>query len=313
MAEAPAAVEGLMRDLSFSDGVKVEPFQLTLHVLTANIKGDKKANTPRDHQKDILEHFFHEHQPDVILVQENLWPEDNIKSHLASIGGNYAAVSSQSDQVTTVLHRLTDDPKLETNGNLHYEVLNSVIYEEELDKALLDRARIVSFVAKGPFSRPPEPHLIAISWHGPTLRPEFSLSSPDAKGKTGTDTKSDDAKTYKKNLLSDLLKIVNYLNSGKFYKERVPVILGGDFNIDYKYVQDLIKTYGLQLLEYPKPPSRLHRVGQIDYFIVTSDVTVNRVYTIPYEMDPNGDIFGHVPVMARLTLTVPITVRKVRD
>ena len=231
MAEAPAAVEGLMRDLSLSDGVKVEPFQLTLHVLTANIKGDKKANTPRDHQKDILEHFFYEHQPDVILVQENLWPEGNIKSHLASIGSNYAAESSQSDQVTTVLHRLSDDPKLETNGNLHDEVLNSVIYEEELNEALLDRARIVSFVAKGPFSRPPEPHLIAISWHGPHLRPQFSESSPPAKGRTGTE--ESDAKEYKKKLLRDLLEIVNYLNM-EFYSKSVPVILGGDFNIDYK-------------------------------------------------------------------------------
>ena len=115
MAEASAAdLEVGVRNLSLSDGENAEPFQLTLDVLTANIKGDKTP-TPRDRQKVILEHFFHEHQPDVILVQENLWPGDNIKSHLASIGGNYDAENIQR-KYETVLYRFTNSPKLEAKA-----------------------------------------------------------------------------------------------------------------------------------------------------------------------------------------------------
>ena len=311
MAEAPAAGLGHgTRNPSFR-----EPFQLTaLDVLTANI-GPRR--TPRSDLKVILEHFFHEHQPDVILVQENLWRRDNIKSQLpSSIGDNYAAKSTQLKQMTTtVLHRLTNSPKLEAmDNNLHEEMVTRIKKRKiELTyPTLLDRARIVSFVAKGPFPKEPEPHLIAISWHGPYVRPQSSKSAPAVNGKTGTE--ESDAKECKKELLRDLLKIVNYLNM-EFYSKSVPVILGGDFNIDYKDVQGLIEANELQSLEYPKPPSR-QTLRQIDFFIVTSDVTVNRVYTIPYEMDPDGKIFGHVPVMARLTLTctVPSTVSgKVRN
>ena len=304
MAEAPAAGLGHgTRNPSFR-----EPFQLTaLDVLTANINGDKgRRYTPRSDLKVILEHFFHEHQPDVILVQENLWSGNNIKSHLASIGGNYNAETTQFNQIkTTVLHRLTNSPKLERmDNNLHYEMVKRI--EKGKIKltypTLLDRARIVSFVAKGPFPKEPEPHLIAISWHGPHFRPQSSKSAPAVNGRTGTE--ESDAKEYKKKLLRDLLEIVNYLNM-EFYSKSVPVILGGDFNIDYKDVQGLIEEYELQSLEYPKPPSG-QKLRQIDFFIVTSDVTLNRVYTIPYEMDPDGEIFGHVPVMARLTLTCTV-------
>ena len=322
MAEASAAdLEVGVRNLSVSDGENAEPFQLTLDVLTANIKGDKTP-TPRDRQKDILEHFFHEHQPDVILVQENLWPGDNIKSHLASIGGNYDAENIPK-KYETVLHRFTNFPKLEAKGNNLHQELENACRENKLVlnhglKGLLERARIVSFAAKGPFAHTPEPHLIAISWHGPTKCPPRFRSRSSTMGErksSGTQrhsrssTGETDVTRYKKEVFCDLLETVTYLNSRLYSKRRVPVILGGDFNMDYGDVQEIIRIRGLLTKRYTMLPSR-ENLGLLDFFIVSTEVSLNGVYAIPYEMDPGDKIFHHAPVLARLTLS--LTVPKVR-
>ena len=325
MAKAPAAgLEDGVGNLSLSDGVEVKPFQLTLDVLTANIKGDKKR-TITDRQKFILECFFSEHQPDVILVQENLWPGNNIRLHLASIGGNYDAENIPK-KCETVLHRFTNSPKLEAKGNNLHEVLVNAYAEKKFVlthnvEDLLARVRVVSFIAKGPFAETPEPHLIAISWHGPNkrrghVRSQSSTGTESRSSSSGIQRRSStgesDVREYKKQVFCDLLTIVKYLNES-LYSKHVPVILGGDFNIDCRYVQNLISLNELQLIKYPMPPSR-EQLQLLDFFIVSREVSLNGAYAIPYEMDPDGRIFGHVPVLARfgLTLHLPFKLTKVR-
>ena len=156
-------------------------------------------------------------------------------------------------------------------------------------KGLLERARIVSFAAKGPFAHTPEPHLIAISWLGPTKRRGHVRS----RSSTGTERRSSstrirrrstgetDATKYKKEVFCDLLETVTYLNSRLSSKRRVPVILGGDFNMDYGDVQEIIRIRGLLTERYTMLPSR-ENLGLLDFFIVSTEVSLNGVYAIPY-------------------------------
>ena len=259
---------------------------MNLDVLTANITGDA-GNVTVEKERNILDYFFHENQPDLILIQESLWKTDNITANLTSMSGNYEMMVSKDDppgKRETILWRVTNSPKLTPKS----------FYSKDLNYLVLGRAKVVTFTANRRSPGTNEPDLIVISWHGPNKRPD-RINSDDE---------------YKKEIFKELLQLVQHLNNNQ-YNHRVPVILGGDFNIDYKDVQDLIGEYGLQSLEYPKPQTRLSsRHRQVDFFIVTSDVTLDEVYAIPYEMDPDGETMNHVPVLARLTF--PFILTKVR-
>ena len=269
---------------------------LTLDVLTANIKGDVGHATV-EKQKNILDYFFHEHQPDLILIQESLWTASNIKKNLTSIRASYETTSriEEAGKRETVLFRVTNSPKLSFEGNWFF---NPELEPKELSdyyQAIRERATISSFTAKGRASGTPKTDLFTISWHGQNKCPTPSRSSLDTP-------------TYKINVLRELLEVVHRLNYDS-KGHRVPVILGGDFNIDYKLVEGLIWEKWLQSIAPPMPPFRQGN-RLLDFFIVTSDVTVDGVYAIPYELDSDGNEFNHVPVLARLTL--PLTVTKVR-
>ena len=269
---------------------------LTLDVLTANIKGDVGDATV-EKQKNILDYFFHEHQPDLILIQESLWTASNIKNNLTSIRASYETTEIGAGKRETVLFRVTNSSKLSFEMNC---LFNPELESKKLSdyyQTIRDRATISSFTAKGRASGTPKTDLFTISWHGQNKCPTPSRSSLDTP-------------TYKINVLRELLGVVRRLNYDS-KGHRVPVILGGDFNIDYnnELVKGLISERGLQSIAPPMPPFRQGN-RLLDFFIVTSDVTVDGVYAIPYELDPDGNVFNHVPVLARLTL--PLTVTKVR-
>ena len=181
------------------------------------------------------------------------------------------------------------------------------------DKTHLD---FVTFKERASFSKLTEiktkTSFVATSWHG------------EHRGL------SDNQKQDK---FEELLIVIKEINS----KTKLPVVLGGDFNITLQSVKDHIKRQGLEVYEY-KPKNRK---TVIDFFVVTRDVELSDVkafgdymymnvkvklrkqvndhqlsglldsskqkYVMGSEVEKKKQIFDHDPVQALVTFNLDHT------
>ncbi|XP_031569661.1 uncharacterized protein LOC116304128 isoform X2 [Actinia tenebrosa] len=208
---------------------------MALSVVTFNIGGDGT----RKQKKRMINKFFSDHLPSFIYFQENPWRKRYIRNHVPKIRERYEAVSHEQFDAT-VLYR---KDVLKDKGSAK---LRELFQDAFNDKSHLD---FVTFKERASFSKLTETKtgtsFVAISWHG-----EYTgLSEQEKKEK-----------------FEDLLLVIKEINS----KTKLPVVLGGDFNITLDSVSDSIEEQGLEVYQYDLQ----NRDRVIDFFVVTRDVNL---------------------------------------
>lgn len=118
---------------------------------------------------------------------------------------------------------------------------------------------------------------ICISWHGPN-----------------NDETDETKKSTFENLMQCLIKIKE--------KEGIPLLLGGDFNIDKNIARKLVKD-PFKLCN-PEASIRRQKKKVIDFFVITKDIELSEIKSINLETVSNvkcpNDILDHDPITAFL-------------
>lgn len=125
----------------------------------------------------------------------------------------------------------------------------------------------------------PTTHFLCVSWHG-----------------SHNSRKKADLLEEFKNLLVFMEAIEDHYD--------LPLLIGGDFNLQYKDIPEKFKNSGSGLIAYMYDPLKRRRSRLIDFYIGSSTLPLSKIAPVDLEKVDKGEdaqkIFDHDPVEATL-------------
>lgn len=155
--------------------------------------------------------------------------------------------------------------------------LEEMIRKGELPPGLTPLGRM--FISEIKTKGVPTTHFLCVSWHG----------SHNSRKKA--------------ELLEEFKNLLVFMNEiGQQYD--LPLIIGGDFNLQYKDIPEDFKNPGSGLIAYMYDPLERRRSRLIDFYIRSPTLPLSKIAAVDLKKVDNGEdaqkIFDHDPVEATL-------------
>lgn len=252
-------------------------WQVVLSLLLWNVGGPSAGKGTASKRKRAIIGHLESKQPTIFLVQEFLWRY--IENHRTwkgvSITDRYKYIGHKEAGILYDINEL-DAKNLTTDTKIR-NILEEMLEKNELPPGFtpLGRMCISEIKTKGV----PMTHFLCVSWHG-----------------SHNSRKKADLLEEFKNLLVFVKEI------GEQYD--LPLIIGGDFNLKFEDIPAKFKTPGISLIAKMYDPLERRRDRLIDFYIVSSTLSLSNIASVDLEKVDNGEdaqkIFDHDPVEATL-------------
>lgn len=260
--------------------------QNTLKIMIMNANGnDDKLGSPTERRKNAIQNIVVKHLPDILLFQEfhwtgitgKTWSKYPFPSNYMCKGHGHASIMYNVDSLT--IQDLPHNEIATTLSGLQSNSNNQLKVTFPLDFAPLSRMCITRVIA----ITQPAFQFICISWHG--------NSNENGGGKMKNLKKIE----YFKYLIEFLRNIRE--------KYKLPMMIGGDFNVDMYSIETSLHSSPFKLCTYDALKRRTVK-GIIDYFIISEDLSLEDISSISLASDttvfcPDG-ILDHDPVIGIL-------------
>lgn len=245
-----------------------------MSLVNANVGGPSAGNGTALKRKLAIKGLLMNFQPDILFLQEFSWPikyHDFIPEQYQYVGNREAGIMFDRNKVIIDQFDTTGMGILQTFG----EIIN--LKELPIERPLMSRMWMeVITIRAWPFVK-----VLCVSWHGPYNRM----------------TEMNRITEFKK-----LLKYVSYIG----FRKNLPIIIGGDFNISFEKVSEIVQS-PLEIYKYS--PLRREQGKIIDFYIGSKVLPLIKMTVIDWKNVENGQdgpmIFDHDPVFAELNIPVP--------
>ena len=245
-------------------------------IMIMNANGDGKADKRREGLKDIINNV----KPKLVLFQEfvwrgisgKIWEKQSLPTHYQYFGNTEASLLYDARDIiaqelsSTDLRKILEELQRTSNNRL------KTPFPTDFDPLPRTCASLVMTIGV-PFWE-----IICVSWHGPY-----------------TGHSLDQRKTYFQYLLEFLRKVQ--------IRFKRPLLLAGDFNIDFACIEPLIKN---PFKSHSYSASRRRESAVKDYFLTTEDLDLSKIQFV--DIGEHQVSFDHDPVKACLkVVSVPKT------
>lgn len=258
--------------------VSTDPIKIVLW----NVGGPSAGTGTASKRKRVIIKFLESIKCYLFLFQEFLWSK--IESHRTwksapitdryeYIGHKEAGILYDIDKLEVI--NLTEERQIRTK-------LDEMIRKKKLPQGFTPLGRM--FISEIKTKGVPKTHFLCVSWHG-----------------SHNSRKRADLLEEFKNLLVFIKEI------GEHYD--LPLLIGGDFNLQYKDIPKEFKNPGSGLIAKVYAPLERRRDRLIDFYIVSSTLSLSEIDPVDLEnVEVEGEdaqeIFDHDPVVATLTAHV---------
>ena len=238
------------------------PDSQAILIMIMNAKGEGKA----DERKEGIQSMVRRIRPKLLLFQEfswkgitgKSWEDHSLPKHYQYFGNSEAGI----------LYDFRDIVAEEVSSTTLMRILEELQRTPKnplpIDFDPLPRmcASIIKTIGV-PFWE-----FICVSWHGPYNR--WTIEH---------------RKTYFQNVLEFLRNIKKILKK--------PLLIGGDFNVEFKHIEELIKH---PFKKYTYKPSKRREKSVIDYFVTTEDLELSKMKFV--DLRVHEDSFDHDPIQS---------------
>ena len=251
---ASLSLPGKMHDTS--------PDSQAILIMIMNAEGKGKA----DERKEGIQSMVRRIRPKLLLFQEfswkgitgKSWEDHSLPKHYQYFGNSEAGI----------LYDFRDIAAEEVSSTTLMRILEELQRTPKnplpIDFDPLPRmcASIIKTIGV-PFWE-----FICVSWHGPYNR--WTIEH---------------RKTYFQNVLKFLRNIKKILKK--------PLLIAGDFNVEFKHIEELIKH---PFKKYTYKPSTRREKSVIDYFVTTEDLELSKMKFV--DLRVHEDSFDHDPIQS---------------
>lgn len=254
-------------------GVSPDPISLVVW----NVGGPSAGKGTASKRKRVITGLLESKQPSLVLVQEfswikikrhNTWKDAHITDRYEYIRHKEAGILYDKNKLEVI--NLTEETEIRTK-------LDEMIRKKKLPQGFTPLGRMV--ISEIKTKAGPKTHFLCVSWHG-----------------SHNSRKKADLLEEFKNLLVFMEAIEDHYD--------LPLLIGGDFNLQYKDIPEKFKNSGSGLIAYMYDPLKRRRSRLIDFYIGSSTLPLSKIAPVDLEKVDKGEdaqkIFDHDPVEATL-------------
>lgn len=246
-----------------------------------NVGGPSAGKGTASKRKRVITGLLESKQPSLVLVQEfswikikrhNTWKDAHITDRYEYIGHKEACILYDTDELE--VKDLTKETEIRT-------ILEKMLRKEELSPGFTPLGRMCLSEIKTTETTKgvPTTHFLCVSWHG----------SHNSRKKA--------------DLLKEFENFLVFMEAIEDHYD-LPLLIGGDFNLQYKDIPEKFKNSGSGLIAHMYDPLKRRRSRLIDFYIGSSTLPLSEIAAVDLKKVDNGEdaqkIFDHDPVEATL-------------
>ena len=240
-------------------------------IITANV-GYASNDHDTVERKSAIARLLRDKNPTIVILQESgfknfghqwaYWRDfDFPDKYKAIIKNEEAKFLYDNEEITLTLVDAGEIQK--ANDNLHRSNTTSGL------------PQAMTFMVEAEPTDKSKPKFLCVSWHG--------------RYKADDDTQRRD--------LTLLFEIVTSFSK----KEKLPVIIGGDFNVPFSGIESVLGETGSSFVGYDYKPSRRRSFsGAIDFFVSSSSLTLKGVAPVDWGSNKANKVLDHDPIIAEI-------------
>nr|XP_022305295.1 probable inactive protein kinase DDB_G0270444 [Crassostrea virginica]XP_022305296.1 probable inactive protein kinase DDB_G0270444 [Crassostrea virginica] len=239
--------------------------QRPITIITANIGYANRNNTNAVKRNSAIASLLQNKNPAIIFVQES-----DFKTFNNSEYWNVKIPDKYKAKIQKEVKFIYNSEETELTDVDVGEILT---VNDQLQRRY-KTSNLKAFMVKAEPVDKSKPKFLCVSWHG--------------QHRTNDETKQND--------LTLLINIVTMVSE----KEKLPVIIGGDFNVPFSAIEYVLEDTDPSYVVYNYKPSRRRCFKKtIDFFVSSSTLTLKGIAPVDWGEDANK-LLDHDPIIAEL-------------